>query len=194
MSGFVYPCACPVCVGGRIRPCPRVLARWMPVLTPWFCGASKVFLSRTLRPGTRSFSGGTMLPEPTVTKPWRNKKEAGETKRMQPKPSADPRSAMKGRTRRGVIAACDRIPSAATENARPAGGWRLLFYWFSVMVFLPHHHRPAMGGDAMFTATLSVRSLLFSLALAGLALLPATASPADPYTVNTQDDYLPFLP
>ena len=46
----------------------------------------------------------------------------------------------------------------------------------------------------MFTATLSVRSLLFSLALAGLALLPATASPADPYTVNTQDDYLPFLP
>ena len=45
----------------------------------------------------------------------------------------------------------------------------------------------------MYTVTLSVRSLFFVLALAGLALLPATASPEATYTVNTQDDYLPWL-
>ena len=54
-----------------------------------------------------------------------------------------------------------------------------------------------MGGEAMFTATLSVRSLFFVLALADLVLLAATvAGAADPdtVTVNTEDDYIPWLP
>ena len=49
----------------------------------------------------------------------------------------------------------------------------------------------------MFTATLSVRSLFFVLALADLVLLAATvAGAADPdtVTVNTEDDYIPWLP
>jgi hypothetical protein len=54
--------------------------------------------------------------------------------------------------------------------------------------FFTNHHRPATGGEAMYTATLSVRSLFFVLALAGLALLAANTSQAEGYPVNTKAD------